>query len=156
MIISCQECHKKFEIDSNLIDDKGRLLQCGSCNYKWFFRKDNPNEINNDSKETLEKDNIEKTEILEKIEINNINLQKTNQKSKNPIKKINIDNKKKTKSSISFFNLLLILVISTVSFIILIDTFKNVISLYIPNIDFFLQSLYEILHDIFLFFEDLI
>ncbi len=97
MIISCQECHKKFEIDSNLIDDKGRLLQCGSCNYKWFFKKDNPNEINKDSKETLEKDNIKKTEILEKIEINNINLQKTNQKNKNPIKKINIDNKKKNK-----------------------------------------------------------
>ena len=37
MIIDCPDCNKKFDIDQNLIPDNGRLLQCGSCNYKWFF-----------------------------------------------------------------------------------------------------------------------
>ena len=40
MIISCDQCHKKFEIDSNLIPKDGRLLECGSCNHKWFYKQD--------------------------------------------------------------------------------------------------------------------
>jgi predicted Zn finger-like uncharacterized protein len=49
MIIACNNCHKKFDIDSNLIPEKGRLLQCNSCNHKWFFKK----EIINDSVEAI-------------------------------------------------------------------------------------------------------
>jgi len=50
MIITCNNCYKKFNIDSNLISDKGRLLQCASCDHKWFFKKEalentvNPND----------------------------------------------------------------------------------------------------------------
>ena len=40
MIITCNNCNKKFNIDSNLISDKGRLLQCASCDHKWFFKKE--------------------------------------------------------------------------------------------------------------------
>ena len=40
MIITCNNCNKKFDIESNLIPDKGRLLQCASCDYKWFFKKE--------------------------------------------------------------------------------------------------------------------
>ena len=40
MIISCNNCNKKFDIDSTLIPDKGRLLQCASCDHKWFFKKE--------------------------------------------------------------------------------------------------------------------
>ena len=38
MIISCTECKKKFKVESDLIPDQGRLLQCGLCNHKWFFK----------------------------------------------------------------------------------------------------------------------
>ena len=40
MIITCNNCNKKFDIDSSLIPDKGRLLQCASCDHKWFFKKE--------------------------------------------------------------------------------------------------------------------
>ena len=30
----------KFEIESNLIPEKGRLLQCSSCSHKWFYKSD--------------------------------------------------------------------------------------------------------------------
>ena len=40
MIITCNNCNKKFDIDSTLIPDKGRLLQCASCEHKWFFKKE--------------------------------------------------------------------------------------------------------------------
>ena len=42
MIINCPCGKKKFEIDPSLIPEKGRLLQCGSCEQTWFFdRKQN-------------------------------------------------------------------------------------------------------------------
>ena len=37
MIISCEKCLKKFEIDSDLIPKNGRLLKCGSCDFEWFY-----------------------------------------------------------------------------------------------------------------------
>ena len=37
MIITCPSCQKKFEINENLIPEKGRLLRCGSCDHTWFF-----------------------------------------------------------------------------------------------------------------------
>ena len=39
MIIPCPCGEKKFEIDESLIPEKGRNLQCGSCNRKWFYKK---------------------------------------------------------------------------------------------------------------------
>ena len=39
MIINVINCKKKFEVDSSLIPNEGRLLQCGSCNHIWFFKK---------------------------------------------------------------------------------------------------------------------
>ena len=50
MIITCNNCNKKFDIDSNLIPDKGRLLQCASCDHKWFFKKE---VIENDQVKTI-------------------------------------------------------------------------------------------------------
>ncbi len=41
MIITCPKCKKKFQIDTSLIPDEGRDLQCGSCQHLWFFNKDN-------------------------------------------------------------------------------------------------------------------
>ena len=43
MIITCEKCNKTFNIQDNLIPNEGRLLQCGSCSYKWFFKKPNEN-----------------------------------------------------------------------------------------------------------------
>ena len=39
MIITCEKCSKNFNINDNLIPDAGRLLQCGSCDHKWFYNK---------------------------------------------------------------------------------------------------------------------
>ena len=37
MIIQCENCNKKFEIQDNLIPDDGRLLECGSCAHQWHY-----------------------------------------------------------------------------------------------------------------------
>ena len=68
MIITCNNCNKKFDLDSNLIPDKGRLLQCASCNHKWFFKKEilkkTVSPIDNDNINVFDQNNpINNTEI---------------------------------------------------------------------------------------------
>ena len=156
MIISCDQCHKKFEIDSNLIPKNGRLLRCGSCNHEWFFSKEIIEKIKpkkdkvRDSETTVEKKDTSSLKKKEKIEINP-NLKKND---------LNIDQSSKIKTltkkkSINFLNIILVFIISIISLILIIDTFKKPISFVIPNIDYILYSLYETLKDIRLFFNDL-
>ena len=37
MIIECINCNKVFEVNSELIPENGRTIQCGSCNHVWFY-----------------------------------------------------------------------------------------------------------------------
>ena len=145
MIITCEQCHKKFEIESNLIPEKGRLLQCSSCSHKWFYKKD----ILEETKVVLEQQDIK----TKKKEINNIKVFDDLAPSKKLKRKHSYtasENKK-----ISFLNIILVFVISIIALIVLLDTFKSPTNLMIPNIEFFLESLYETLKDILLFIQDL-
>ena len=150
MIISCGECLKKFEIDSNLIPDEGRLLQCSSCHYKWFYKKKIPDktEIILESQDT-HKDKPETS--LKKN--NNINIVNDTYSSKKNERKHLYEQKKNNK--LSSLNFILVFIISLAALIILLDTFKNPIALILPNIEFILESLYETLKDITLFIQDL-
>ena len=53
MIIECINCKKVFEINSELIPENGRTIQCGSCNHVWFY---NPRviDIKKDIKQEVE------------------------------------------------------------------------------------------------------
>ena len=81
MIISCDQCHKKFEIDSNLIPRDGRLLECGSCNHKWFYKQDIEDKteeiIIEPQLKNIEKKNIEEENIQEEKKILNLFKKKT-------------------------------------------------------------------------------
>ena len=134
MIISCNECTKKFEIDSNLIPDIGRLLKCGSCNHIWFYK------IEDKKTEPLP---------LEKGVIDN--------KDNSPVieNKILKNDKKKDNTSSKFFSYLVVSVISFVALIILVDTLKMPLIEVFPGLEIILFSLFEILKDIKLFIIDL-
>ena len=156
MIIACINCHRKFDIESNLIPDKGRLLQCSVCNHEWFFKKKfideliTPIKIKNE--ETIELlDNTPKFKIdtEDKSHENEIIFAEGNKSINEPLSKIRKQN------SYKILNLLVVSLISFVSFIIIIDTFKFPISKIVPNIEFLLNNLYEILKDVTLFFKDL-
>ena len=138
MIISCDQCNKKFEIESNLIPDEGRLLQCSSCNHQWFYKKSLEQKITHktEKKKPLHKKINYKKKIITK--------DKTYHEKNDKIKKI------------SLLNVILVFIISIIAVIILVDTFKNPISLIFPDIKFILNSLYETLTDIILFFKDLL
>ena len=149
MIISCDQCHKKFEIDSNLIPKDGRLLECGSCNHKWFYKQD----IEDKTEEIIIEPQLKNIEE-ENIDPIQTNISQINEFDTSFKKKEIIENKKIKK--IGVLNIIIVFIISFVALIILVETFKKPISIYIPNIEFILNSLHEILRDIILFFKDLI
>mgnify|MGYP006141726679 FL=1 len=157
MIISCEKCAKKFNINSDLIPEKGRLLQCSSCEHKWFFKR-----IQTEEK-TLLFDEIITDEKEEKSSINNKNVYLQSNKTKTPkkFKDKNLDlktdkNIQKKQKKLKILNKILVLIITFAAVTILIDTFKGQISKIYPNIEFVLYNLYESFKDLFLFFKDLI
>ena len=170
MIITCNNCNKKFDIDSTLIPDKGRLLQCASCDHKWFFKKevlekkispinedtsidnvnifDQNNSSINDEESISDEPKVEadvdlEEEIKEKIEIN---IDESSQENTKPKKQKNF----------KILNIFVVTIISFVAFIIIVDTFKYPIGKIVPNVEFILYNLYESIKDISLFIRDLI
>ena len=151
MIIGCNNCRKQFDINSNLIPQKGRLLECSSCNHQWFFKKGEPN---NSPKIFKKSPNEEKDEISIPQEIieNKSSFKDLNTEDQYQKKDIFKNKKKKFR----ILNLIIIFIISFIALIIVIDTFKQPVSFIVPNIEFILYNLYETLKDILLFFNDLI
>ena len=146
MIITCPSCEKKFEIDESLIPEKGRNLQCGSCNKKWFYKKPIKEEL-------VEKINpkIDLNEVADTTEHEVDETDKKEFDENNQIEK----EKKIVKKKINILRIILVFLISFVALIIVIDTFESPLKSVFPNIDLLMNSLYETLHDIVLFIKDL-
>ena len=144
MIITCPCNKKEFEVDASLIPTEGKLLQCGACDHKWFFKKET---------EIKEKElPIERISIEDKIQEIPKKTEDIIVEAENTKKDIEI---KKNIPKVSFLNKLLIIFISFIALIVLLDTFKTQIMIFLPGFDFVLESLYETLKDIFLFISDL-
>ena len=147
MIIICPCGEKKFEVDENLIPDKGRLLKCGSCDQTWFFNK-------NVSKQTEPLIDIPTNQ--KKILYKDENLDKS--VSKAPIKPGSELVKYKPKYNFTFGKFLSYIIVSIITFaaiIIVLDTFKDPLSNIFPNLELVLYNLFETLRDLILFAKDL-
>ena len=141
MIIACPKCKKKFDIEDSLIPEKGRLLQCSSCDNKWFFKKTIEVKKKIERISTKTKTN----KIPKETEDIIIEAEENNTKVKN-LKKNNLP----------ILNLLLITLISFAALIIFLDTFKIQINNFVPGFEFLLENFYETLKDFYLFTIDLI
>tara|TARA_B100000963_G_scaffold358011_1_gene381561 strand:- start:128 stop:586 length:459 start_codon:yes stop_codon:yes gene_type:complete len=151
MIINCPSCSKKFNVLDSQIPDKGRMVKCGSCGYKWFFRTDK-------EKENLKKIDLEEDSniSLEKTKVTQIDEDLT-KKDDDEYREPDIKKKKiKSKNNINYLKLFIVFIISIVAIIVLIDTFKRPISTILPGVETYLQNLYFSLIDIKLFIKDLI
>jgi len=153
MIVQCNNCHKKFDLDANLIPEEGRLLQCSACNNTWFFKKkkiETPQEVtkpeiqNNKEEETIspKNDDANSSEKPSNDEIENVEVEKTIE----PLP---------DKKNYRILNILVVLIISFAAFIIIIDTFKTPLGKIVPNTELLLYNLYETFRDIGLFIRDL-
>ena len=164
MIIDCPSCKKKFKIDDSLIPAKGRNLQCGSCNYSWFYKIEvKPSEqiiltedVTNNNQKTFDENNDQEIKLQE---------QKINQEPKEKVDKnlsktddvTNINSSQKSKN-ITFSKLLSYLIVSIISFIalvVLLDTLKAPLIDIFPGLEKLLFNLFETLKDIKLFIIDL-
>ena len=155
MIIICPSCGKKFELDENLIPDKGRLLKCGSCDQTWFYNKN----VELSVKPSTEKNDL-KTETKKKdLEIENINNNKIDQSyRKLPDNKKTQLIKYKSNSNFTigkFLSYIIVSLITFVALIIILDTFKSPLSVFFPNLELILYNLFETLRDLTLFAKDL-
>tara|TARA_Y100001970_G_C13855750_1_gene661581 strand:- start:76 stop:618 length:543 start_codon:yes stop_codon:yes gene_type:complete len=179
MIIECPNCNKKFEIDQNLVPEDGRLLQCGSCSHKWFFKTDVIKNVISEEKKAQEeaekkyknqlalkdkenKKNIEEAELKTKnkaaLEFQN-QIQKKDDELEKLKKSQEISDrrpKQKIKKNFNYLNMLLVIIISITALILIIDTFKNNLEPIFPNIKLLLNNLYQSIEDIRLFIFDLI
>ena len=149
MIIQCINCNKSFEVDSDLIPSKGRVIQCGSCDHVWFFKKNNEEKrIIFEKKEELKQENLESKK--EKKATNNSDFFK-------PSKKALIKYQDKTTYGLGkFIRHIFVFILSFLGLIIFLDTLKDPLSNIFPNLELILFNLYELVTDITLFIKDLI
>jgi predicted Zn finger-like uncharacterized protein len=169
MIIICDNCSKKFNIDSNLIPEKGRLLQCSGCDHKWFFKKkivnkpvirENIDEIKLNNEKSRDS-NIQipnNVDLFDKQNKEDITAERNllgNYDEKDKYSNLEVDlNQNKKKFNI--LGLIIVFIISFIAIILVLDTFQEPLKKTIPNIEFLLYSLYETINDIRLFLKDLI
>ena len=146
MIIACPCGEKKFEIDESLIPEKGRNLQCGSCNRKWFYKIPIKEELVEKVNPIIDLNEVEDTTKYEVEETDKKEIDENNQIEKE---------KKIVKKKINILRIILVFLISFVALIIIIDTFESPLKTVFPNIDLLMNSLYETLHDVVLFIKDL-
>ena len=161
MIITCPNCNKQFKIDSSLIPDDGRDLQCGSCDHVWFYKPKNKNE----TPLTLN-ENIPENKVDTGIETKDKNLKSSKKLQQEKIikpeikKEISKEDPEKVKKSSNkgskFFSYLIVFIISFVAFIVLLDTLKTPLINVFPGLEIILFNLYETLQDIKLFIIDLV
>jgi len=163
MIIECPVCSKKFNIDEKLIPDEGRLLKCGNCDHTWFYKKEEDLKLETESIKINEIDenkseiNIEPVDvpIKETKKIRKKISKKSSTKESTSKELVSID-----KSSVSRENNIIkkifLIIISIIAFILLIDTFKNQLSVIFPGIVQMLDSLYQVINDLKLFIKDLV
>ena len=163
MIITCPCEKKQFKIDSSLIPQEGRELQCGSCEKVWFYKPENESETPLTLNENISENKVERS-----IDTNEKNLEFSKNLQKEKIIEPEIKNKKvkeitnkveklenENKGS-KFISYLMVFIISIIALIILLDTLKTPLINVFPGLEIVLFNLFETLQDIKIFIIDLI
>ena len=154
MIIECINCNKVFEINSELIPENGRTIQCGSCNHVWFYnpkisdlkKKKNQDTEINDLKKTIVEEKVQK--IFEGKDYSKLEDTKNYE--------ITEYKPKKTLSFLKFLSYLIVLLISFIALLIIVDTFNTFLYQFFPGLELIMFNLFETLKDVELFIRDLI
>ena len=139
MIISCENCNKNFEVDSSLIPENGRLLQCSACDHKWFYKVSKFSDLELSDNQATE-------EITENL---------SNENKESEVQK---KNNQTNFGGILFkiFGYFIVFITTLIAVIIILDTFKSPLSSIFPSLELFLFNLIETLKDIKFFIKDLI
>ena len=140
MIIECQNCNKKFDLEDKLIPLKGRLVQCGFCHSQWHQL---PNIITSSlKKKVIDKVDISKDEVKERS---------INKKIKSKAR----DKQEFKNKNIGFFSYIFIFLISIIAFFLIAETFEYQINNIFPNFGNYIIYVYETLNNILILIKDL-
>ena len=167
MIIECPNCNRKFNLDEKLIPENGRILKCGNCDHVWHYKivldketdeqkisedKNSEIDINTPKKDNKIKEKVNDEDIsdIKKEVISEIKADESETKKND--ERADYEKGIKFKMIIIYF---VISIISLLGLIFLLDTFKYNLSNVFPGIIPLLDSLYETLLDLKLFFKDL-
>ena len=174
MIIQCKSCQKKFVVPDNAISDNGRLVQCSSCGNKWtqypldekkiitpLEKKEYIPPIQKIEKKTLVKKNFKKKKkknasqyteeyLRKKHGIKIIDPSSYNIKQKESLKA------KNKKFAFGFYNYLIVMLVLVVTFIGVINVSRDIIIINFPNLELYINYLFETINNIKLIIEDII
>ncbi len=156
MIITCPCGDKKFNVDASLIPQEGRTLQCGFCDRKWFFKTENTEEEIKVFEKKVPTPVIEDNKNLSENIKEDITDQENHDRESVNSSKEELDKKVSKKNDANYFKILIVIIISFITLILILETFKFQISIIIPNIEIILDNLYQSINDIKLFVLDLI
>ena len=140
MIIECQNCNKKFDLEDKLIPLKGRLVQCGFCHSQWHQL---PNTITS----------LPKKKVIEKVDISKdeVKVRSINKKIKSKAR----DKQEFKNKNIGFFSYIFIFLISIIAFFLIAETFEYQINNIFPNFENYIIYVYETLNNILILIKDL-
>ena len=142
MIIECQNCNKKFDLEDKLIPLKGRLVQCGFCHSQWHQL---PNIITSSLKE----------KVIDKVDISKDGVKEQPIKKKKKIKSKDRDKQDFKNKNIGFFSYIFIFLISIIALFLIAETFKYQINNIFPNFGNYIILVYETLNNILILINDL-
>ena len=156
MIITCPCGDKKFNVDASLIPQEGRTLQCGFCDRKWFFKKENTDDEIKILEKKIPEPVIEDNKNLSENIKEDITDEEDHDRESVNSSKEELGKKVSKKNDANYFKILIVIIISFIALILILETFKVQLSIIIPNIEIVLDNLYQSINDIKLFVLDLI
>ena len=142
MIIECQNCNKKFDLEDKLIPLKGRLVQCGFCHSQWH-------QLPNNTTSLL------KEKVIDKVDISKDEVKEQPTKKKKKIKSKARDKQEIKNKNIGFFSYIFIFLISIIAFFLIAETFEYQINNIFPNFGNYIIYVYETLNNILILIKDL-
>ena len=142
MIIECQNCNKKFDLEDKLIPLKGRLVQCGFCHSQWH-------QLPNNTTSSL------KEKVIDKVDISKDEVKEQHTKKIKKIKSKARDKKEIKNKNIGFFSYIFIFLISIIAFFLIVETFEYQINNIFPNFENYIIYVYETLNNILILIKDL-
>ena len=180
MIIQCKSCQKKFLVPANAIPKEGMEVQCGICSNTWFQEP----EIKKKAKPKLKSEKITQEKIetasdgkkykflgkqwalvlpsgkagrLAKNEISKELDEKIERSIDPSIESMSIaaSEKDEKNQGIGFLTSVFIILIGAISAIGVLQTFKNELVVYWPELEFYLEYVYETLGNIRIILRDL-
>ena len=130
MIIQCQNCSRKFQVNAEDIPKEGRMVQCSNCSQKWF---QTPIKV----KAPVKRKRKRVKKKIEEVEINSI------QKIIDPSSQDSVSEVYKPKQGLGFFGYIFLLIIIGFSIVGMLRTFENDLLNYFPEIEYIFQLLDE-------------